>query len=579
MEIKESYRMSFKLLKNYKWNSLFFKYWIILCVVILLPVIFLCAVIYTSYNNSITENVKKATQEKYLEVDNKYKNILDDINRSYLDIFELDCTMIFLNRIEKDEVYKFQSNDTVSELSDIIIKTIATYSFLDSIYIHSQKNDYILTNRGNMFKKDMRDTIFEQDDDYRDELMCITPVRKNPENKYVITVIFNIYNNGIKTGRIYYNIDVNKLCENMGINYKNQNDYFTIAYNDNTIIYTNDNKLNNTFENYYNNKHYIVYDKKNSDYSSRVIVAYNLDELSKSFRNVRWQVLIIIFVIIILLLIISFYLSIQFYSSISNIVYYIDNPKDIDNKENNELQYINKNIFEIVSSNKNFENEMVHKIAMLKKAQHMALQTQINPHFIFNTLGLVSVMIFSMKKGPSEAERVVSLLCETLRYSLDTKSHIVPVRSELNSALKYIEIERIKYKNSFDFEINKDDSLLDCNTIKFILQPIIENAFEHGLNNLNDDRKGKIIIDIYRENKDICYRITDNGYGMGKEKLKEIREKLATDDLPESISIGLCNVNQRIKITFGEKCGVSIDSDNSGTCVIIKHPIYTDDVG
>lgn len=204
-----------------------------------------------------------------------------------------------------------------------------------------------------------------------------------------------------------------------------------------------------------------------------------------------------------------------------------------------------------------------------KDAQLRALQAQINPHFMYNTLQVIGGM--ALKKGVSEVYHVTVDLSDILRYSLNFSKEMVKLKEEIKYMNSYLSIQNQRFGNRITFENEIPEPLLDYLVPKLILQPLIENSFEHGLSN----KSGPWIIKLYgAENDagDLLLTVIDNGLGVSPEKLNLIREELAKNvenALNTGIHIGLGNVHSRIRlINSDKKYGVTIDSiEGEGTTV------------
>ncbi len=267
--------------------------------------------------------------------------------------------------------------------------------------------------------------------------------------------------------------------------------------------------------------------------------------------------------------------SADFYRSISDIVVqlgYSGIDGSVTEGQKNELSYISQNIINMAANTKNIEQELVRKITQLKKSQAVALQTQLNPHFLFNTLNAVGLLYATDNPGGSDADILVRYLSDILDFSLNTKENIIPIRDEVFYTKRYIEIEKIKYQQDFCVIWDIDPALYDCKALKFILQPIVENAFEHGFrDDLGPGSRLEIAAAV--QNSCLTFTVADNGHGMSPQRLEQIRGLLASDTLPESKNIGICNVSRRIQLVFGEQYGCSISSSPAGTTVQIRLPV------
>ena len=159
-----------------------------------------------------------------------------------------------------------------------------------------------------------------------------------------------------------------------------------------------------------------------------------------------------------------------------------------------------------------------------------------------------------------------------LRKTLSTDRDLIPLREELENTKSYLELERLRYSNIMDYEIEVSNELETCQVPALILQPIVENAIFHGLE--AKDSGGLIVLEVLKDGEDLLINISDDGKGMNSRRLKEVRARINLDEDEAKKSIGLVNVSGRIKINFGKEYGLTIDSEeNIGTCVSVRLPI------
>lgn len=201
----------------------------------------------------------------------------------------------------------------------------------------------------------------------------------------------------------------------------------------------------------------------------------------------------------------------------------------------------------------------------LRKTELRALQAQINPHFLYNTLDSIGWMCEEGKN--QEAVEMVNALARLFRISISKGHELITIEKELEHAKSYLKIQQSRYKNQFIYTFDVEEPCLSYYCNKITLQPIIENAIYHGLNRMVDE--GLIKIGIHEEGDIIVFTVEDNGVGMSGEQCKSILQK----EPGENTGIGIKNVNDRIKIYFGEQYGLSIESEQDvGTLVRITMP-------
>lgn len=201
----------------------------------------------------------------------------------------------------------------------------------------------------------------------------------------------------------------------------------------------------------------------------------------------------------------------------------------------------------------------------LRKTELKALQAQINPHFLYNTLDSIAWMC---EQGRStDAVNMVHALARLFRISISRGHELIPIARELEHAEHYLEIQTCRYKNQFTYAFHVDPACLDYYCNKITLQPIIENAILHGLDLLVDE--GHIDVQVCQEGEDILFCVQDNGVGMSPEQVSAILEQ----DAQDRTGIGIKNVNDRLQIYFGKGYGLRIVSElDMGTRVEIRMP-------
>lgn len=200
----------------------------------------------------------------------------------------------------------------------------------------------------------------------------------------------------------------------------------------------------------------------------------------------------------------------------------------------------------------------------LRKTELNALQAQINPHFLYNTLDSIAWMCEEGRN--KEAVEMVNALAKLFRISISKGHELITIEREVVHAQSYLQIQKFRYKNQFSYIFEVEDSCKEYLCNKITLQPLIENAIYHGL---DMSEHGEIHVAVYEKDDDIIMTVTDNGIGMEQSQCESI---LKTDSNSNN-GIGIKNVNDRIRIYFGEKYGLSITSElDEGTRIEIRIP-------
>lgn len=206
-----------------------------------------------------------------------------------------------------------------------------------------------------------------------------------------------------------------------------------------------------------------------------------------------------------------------------------------------------------------------------KNAEITALQMQINPHFLSNTIEMISSTIDEGKTN--QAQNMLLSLNNLFRYGISRKEYLIPIHAEVENSRAYVEIMKMRYAG-IRFEWNVDQTLLSFYTIKLLLQPLIENAIYHGL--YKAGREGVVNIQVIwhplEGTKKIRFSVSDNGCGMHEEQLSNLRRKLNAPS--ESGRIGLYNVQSRLRLHYGMECILNVESKwSEGTTVFADIPV------
>lgn len=234
-----------------------------------------------------------------------------------------------------------------------------------------------------------------------------------------------------------------------------------------------------------------------------------------------------------------------------------------------EVQHLGKSVQDMKFRIKGLMQDIVNEHEEKRKSEFDSLQAQINPHFLYNTLDIIVWQIENEKQ--SEAVHTVTALARFFRLSLGKGKNIVTVKDEIDHVKNYLMIQHMRFKNKFDYEFDIAEDVLELPSLKLMLQPLVENAIYHGMEFMDGD--GLIMVKAWREEDELYLSVADNGLGMTEDKVEMILTGKSTSGNGRGSGIGVKNVNERIKLYFGEAYGLTIDSEpDEGTTVIIHLP-------
>ena len=233
-----------------------------------------------------------------------------------------------------------------------------------------------------------------------------------------------------------------------------------------------------------------------------------------------------------------------------------------------EVEHLGKTLRSTVAQIRQLMDDIVVEQEEKRKSELDALQSQINPHFLYNTLDSIVWMITGERYD--DAVFMITQLASLFRISLSKGKTVIKIEDEIKHARNYMNIQKIRYKNSFEVDFQIEEDILDGCIVKLVLQPLLENAIYYGMEFM--DGEGEIHVRGYRKDKDVYLEVEDNGLGMPEEEAAEL---LNGKERPHKhgSGVGLVNVHSRLKLRFGEAYGLVIHScPDEGLMVQIHIP-------
>ena len=242
---------------------------------------------------------------------------------------------------------------------------------------------------------------------------------------------------------------------------------------------------------------------------------------------------------------------------------------------NDEMQTLAESFNSMVQEIKLLVDDIHREQENARDAEMRLLQEQINPHFLYNTLDAIVWMTEAGEK--QKAIQVIQELSSFFRISLSKGQSEITIKNEKEHVKNYLEIQRYRYQDILDYEIDFDEEILDYHIQKLTLQPIVENALYHGIKNKRGG--GCIKVTGKQDKDDIVFTIEDNGIGMNEEGLDRLRKlisgELVTEELvsDEQRGFGMANVEQRLEVHYGREYGITVESTyGEGTTVTVRIP-------
>ncbi len=550
----------------------------VLVVVLVTIIIIAAAFVFMSvYVNSMEQSAATSSEQTVVQVSNTVGNYIDDMKE----------IMTFI-----EESYKMEKN----EREDTLETLTSVRSDLVAIYIYDEYGRLLDAYTGKYSLKEnyMVNLSYVEAPAYEEDAIYISKphVESMLVNEYpwVVSVLREIEGENGSKHRVVIDIRFSKISDyvdDVGIG---QHGYCFITDKDGDIIYHPQQQLIYSglkseptanvigrADGSYQDGEVIYAVKTLGNYDWRVVgVSYINELVTAKEREVLGIVILILAVIFLVTLISSYIMSRIVSKPIQKLVY------DMGEFEKNAADYSYSavgGIAELRSLSQSFEHmvkriqSLMNKVRQeeitLRKTELKALQAQINPHFLYNTLD--SIGWLCEEERSADAVEMVNALARLFRISISRGHELITIEKELEHAASYLKIQQFRYKNQFTYEFQAQLECLEYYCNKITLQPIIENAIYHGLNRMVDE--GRIVVRVYGDGQDVVFEVEDNGVGMTEEQCRGILNKEPGD----TSGIGIKNVNDRIKIYFGESYGIQIQSEpDEGTRVIIRMPKLKD---
>ena len=580
--MKFSFKEFNNIIRNYKWQSIFFRYWVIIVIIFVLPIFLFTNILFSTYTKSVEKEIESKHMQSFIKTKTVLSDIFTQIDNNANLILSKDSTAILLT--QKDSAHSgLITKQLTNELYNIMSAVKVSASYLESIYLYSAENEYVFSLKNSNYI----DIFFD------DSWLTYYNEHKAPIFIYSDTVYIRIIyeaaatNSTTPDGLLIFNINKQQLEDTLFGKENTSDEAYTLFDKNKDTVFSyalSENNGNPDISSITCDSEYEILESDGkrmiysefSQYGLSLCSSYNIHEPTDKRTN-RNTIILGFAIIVLLSILFSFFSAMYLYNSIIQIISNLEKKLYLsDSSEfkatSNEISYINNKIVELMDKSGKLEQELINKNSEFRKLQAISLQSQIRPHFIFNTLNAISAVMMRIAKGDNEASRMIKLLSEILRVNLCASECITTISQEIEYTKKFVEIEKIKCFNSFDVIWNIDEEISGCKIIKLTLQPIIENAIEHGIKPIIGKKYGEIKVTAKKEGNAIVITVSDNGIGISEDKLNEIKKNLYEENFPGSKNIGLMNVNKRTKLIFGKFYGIGIESGNSNTTVSYTIP-------
>lgn len=550
--------------------------------IIVIPLIIIAFITGKVTSDFINEEVKKTTLETLNQSNKNISKMMENLKDTLL--------FVSMNRELQSNLTKF-SNNTSFEINKQItaIRNSILYPGIfnenyNSIEIYAiDKPDYPDNFEQNNV---MSSKIVESKEWYKKTLELKGKLYWFVNNDFgfplisVARVVTSVKDFEKPIAVISVDLDLQKIAAAISGIKISKNSVVYLCNNEGNIIYPEDKNFNydnklynqNSGSGFFNNKDgkemYIYNTIPQNQW--KIMAMIPLKELNEKADALRNYIYMLAFVVLIIAAFFSLYFSYTFSKPIIMLANKMESIKEgnLDVMAKTEI----KGEIGILYSSFNYMikriNDLIHEVYLSKlkkkEAELKALQAQINPHFLYNTLD--SINWIALRNNVPDISKMVNALASILRYSLNKGNEIISIQDEIKQVESYIIIQKIRFRNKFDVYFDIDKKIFNYKTIKLILQPLVENALIHGIETY--DGKGYIKIKGFYEHDNIIFEIINNGNTIDLSKVNNLLNS-ATE---EKDSYGIQNVNERLKLYYGENFGLRFYINENNTVARISIP-------
>lgn len=590
--MKEKQRNKWNEVKKVQFGSIFVKNFFLIFVCMFIPIVFV-NIWYNNYlSNKLNEKVKIQNEQGLRDSYDKFEAVVESVRDMAASIC-WDRNVRYL-AVQSELLDKKESIEDVTYLLETYSKSS---EYVDSVCVYFVKTDCFITETEIIPFEEYIDreciTPYIEGKDFRKNLVVR---KKNQYYPYVLTIVEPIkIDNGNVLALTIVNINVESLGDFLGTGgYENKGEspfMLIMDVSGKKLVYSDEYSLYRE-ENYYEELQKVILDEKSftikaSLWGENYLVSglslqdnilclqlATMEQWMTDMQNAHVVFWCVVLVCTIVCLIVTSILSMWLYRPVGRTLSVLKESKlllDTKDEYKDELEVICYSIEAVKEERDVLNVNIAERVAELQKMQLCALQGQINPHFLYNTLDAIGNASALLLDEENVVTEMIYTLGSLMRVSLSKKKFLVKLSEEIEHIKLYIQLLDFRYKGKIQVHIDNLEEQYEEKIIKLTLQPLVENAVQHGI--LKKEKlQGNIWIRGEKKGSDNYIHVCDDGEQVDEERLDSVRLMLKDDSLDCTEHIGLKNVEQRIKNLYGEDCGLAVSkAKEGGMCVTIHY--------
>lgn len=573
--------------QNYRFQSLFMKNLLIVLVLTLLPFAGMGFAFYRQMNGIVRKEIGDISQNSLYRI----RDVVDTIVKQ-TDLLATKLTLqpevkLFVSSSDPEQTLHTYYRDIYRSISMVT----SVYRYINSIYIYSEKNQYIIANGAGVPFGTFVDNNWHAEYEAKPANSPWSMARKK-EDKYpnFITLVRPMYMYmQDREGAVIVNIHTEELAKVIGAQRSVHDEQMFIVDGEGTVLFSGDSEYfqlasqdidvlakapltegSRTVT--VNGQDYMMSVTASNVFDWTYVSVLPMQHYQEKNQGLRYFMMMFSAIGLGVTVLMSFLISVRTFAPVKKIMSVLDHPQQTSHYDSLEMKYIFNHINKHITTKKELELELERRLELLNKARSLALQSQINPHFLYNTLDTIKWTAIRLTGRDNPASEMIASLSELMRLATAADSHLIPIAKEIEHGGKYVDIIRYRYEDmvSVHWEIPRE--LFQYAIVQLCLQPLIENAIYHGIKPTR--RKGNVWIRGKQISTSLVIEVEDDGKGMSPQQVQKLNRRLEEErgDLTGK-HIGLQNVNQRIKLIFGDNYGLTLKSaEDAGTVITLWLP-------
>ena len=553
---------------------------------LMVPTILIFSFAMISFNYQLDRSLDARAKNTLSSVNNSLEMMVSNVAYQNEQLTNNAYTLIALKRLMQRET-RIPYSDAIylRNIKSTLSSIIRAYPYIQSVYLYLDGyNNYFSSDYGlEQLQPKGKNNWYSSYRSMSSDEESLMETRAAADTGYGRSMITIYQKMKLQKGVVVMNIDVGAYLasldailqkDNETVLYLDKKDQLILAWNDENGAadsFSGTKFKNSGQENSWkkiNGKSYLVHTAVNDQYDLLLVSLISRQAKMNNIIQVAGAFLAVFVLNTIAMMALAYTTTVRTFRQIEYMIQVFYDaesgvyPSEPRQEVKDEYDILMNNIIYLFLSTVKLQTELTEKRHNQEVAELTALQLQINPHFLFNTLQTLQFQVQSSASS-EESVTILEYLSDILKYALADATETISLREELLYLKKYVAIQKFRFGEKFIIYYEVDEELMDLRVFRLMLQPLVENSILHGVRYKED--RGYIKVQIFCRGGKVYFRVVDNGVGMDKAETKRLRDSMKEINVHH---IGLANVNSRLKLHFGDESGIRIRSKKGMGCVM-----------